>query len=77
MAKWKRKKTIITPEQRVLLLQATLQDCSTFLRSHKDWLPNRTETMEDALKAVTELERATRVELDNLVNQGVLGNLPF
>ncbi len=64
-------------EDELLFLQQMMHDCHTFLQKWKVMLGNRTETIEDAFVAITELEKEVREARDALVKTIGVDVVPF
>lgn len=77
MSKRRRKVKKQSPEQRERFLRMVIADCTAYLSKYQVYLPQRTETMQDSLKAITELERESRAELDDIVNSWIQLQLPI
>ncbi len=67
----------ITPKAREGYYRETLADCVAFLQKWEVTEGYRSETLENAFIAITELERVTRAEFDAFVNRGSQDKLPF
>ncbi len=72
-----RLKVMLSKAEQIKLLEATLQDCAAFLSTWRVDIPLRAETMQDALLAITEVERMAREELDILLYGAASGKHPF
>ncbi len=67
----------ITPVAKELLMRETLRDCQAFLVKWDPTAGHRSEAMEDAFVAITELERETRQDLDAFLNPDRQQSFPF